>query len=109
MSFSASSKHITLDGSVLKASCLKDDRTTYSDSSLDLDNCLYIEQGNFNVKTGYNVYSNAKNVSLDYKTAILKAALRATDIDKGQYYFDRTFEISVSATMTVRLCSMHRE
>jgi hypothetical protein len=97
MSFLASSKDITLDGSVLKASCLKNDGTTYNDSSLDLNNCLYINsgEGSFDVKTGDYFYELSKNVSLDPNTAILKASLNALDIDKGQYYFDRTFELNL--------------
>lgn len=46
--------------------------------------------GNVNVlKGGSNFYESAKKIYLDSSTAILKASLNATDIDKGQYYFDR--------------------
>lgn len=52
--------------------------------------------GNVNVlKGGSNFYESAKKIYLDSSTAILKASLNATDIDKGQYYFDRTFELNL--------------
>lgn len=77
MSFQSTSNNISLDGSVLKASCLQDDGSTYTDSSIDLNDYIGIINGDFNA-CGSGFYSDAKNITFDSNTVVLSASLPAT-------------------------------
>ncbi|KDR81239.1 hypothetical protein GALMADRAFT_60993, partial [Galerina marginata CBS 339.88] len=75
------SRDVYLEGSVLKASCLKDDGKTYVDSSLELGYQINTEDGDFYAESGYpNFPLNTKNISFDPTTAIITASIQKDDV-----------------------------
>ena len=89
MTLTDTAKDFKLDGSILKASCLNEQKD-YVDATLDLDKHIGNSDGDFTTeKNGF--YSSAKNVSLDTREIVLLASLKTAD----GYFIDRTFEISL--------------
>lgn len=96
MSFITSSTNLSLDGTFLNATCLKDDGKTTVDSSLDLSNgiAISIRNGEFDVKGGDKTLGDGtRNLSLDSNTGILTASVCTNTTDN--YFVNRTFELNL--------------